>query len=346
MVRVALVGCGRISKSHVEALAGLTDAELVACCDVVPARAEAIASKTDCAAYSDYERMLRETKCDVVSLCTPSGLHPSQAALAAKYGRHVLSEKPLGVRLDDVDEAIRACDAAGVHLFVVKQNRFNRTVRLARQALEMGRFGRIYMVLSSVLWARPQEYYDAARWRGTWEYDGGCLCNQAAHYVDLVQWMGGAVESVQAYSATQGRRIEAEDSIVVNLRFRSGALGSINVTTLAYPKNLEGSLTILGEKGTVKIGGFALNHFERWEFDSGHPMDEEIQSAATNPPNVYGFGHLDYYRHVLDVLNGQGEAEVDGRDGRKTVELICAAYVSARKGGTPCPLPLVAASPF
>jgi len=340
MYRFALAGCGRISKNHIEALQEFPEASLVACCDVEEDRARAVAEAAGCPAFTRYEEMLESVPCDIVSICTPSGLHPEHVAQAAERGMHTLCEKPLGTSLAEVDRAIAACDRNKTKLFVVKQNRFNRTVDLLRRALEKGRFGRIYMVLSNVLWTRPQDYYDMAKWRGTWEFDGGCLSNQAAHYVDLVQWMGGAVESVQAYSATQGRRIEAEDSIVVNLRFRSGALGSISVTTLAYPKNLEGSLTVLGERGTVKIGGFALNSFERWEFDSPDPMDDEVHQADTAPPNVYGFGHRAYYRHVLDVLQGKEPLRVDGRDGRKTVEIIQAAYASVRNGGSPSPLPL------
>ncbi len=328
MYRIALLGCGRISKNHLEAVAQMENARIVACGDIVRSRAEEAARKVGegCQAYDNYAKMLQEVECDLVTLCTPSGLHPRHAAQAARAGRHVLSEKPLGCRLEDCDEAIQACDDAGVQLFVVKQNRFNQTVQLARRALEAGRFGRLFMVLANVFWQRPQDYYDQARWRGTWELDGGCLSNQAAHYVDLVQWFGGSVAEVSAFGATLERRIEAEDTIVVNLRFRSGALGSINVTTLTYPKNLEGSLTLLGERGTVRIGGVALNKMEHWEFADAHPMDEEVAQANTNPSSVYGFGHLPYYAHVLRVLEGKEEALSDGREGRKTVAILEAAY--------------------
>ena len=328
MYRIALLGCGRISKNHIEAVAQMENARIVACGDIIRSRAEGAAHQVGegCRAYDDPVKMLQEAECDLVTLCTPSGLHPRHAVQAARAGRHVLSEKPLGCRLEECDEAIRACDDAGVQLFVVKQNRFNQTVQLARRALEAGRFGRIHMVMANVLWQRPQDYYDQARWRGTWELDGGCLSNQAAHYVDLVQWFGGSVAEVSAFGATLERRIEAEDTMVVNLRFRSGAMGSINVTTLTYPKNLEGSLTLLGERGTVRIGGVALNKMEHWEFADTHPMDEEVARANTNPTSVYGFGHLPYYRHVLNVLDGKEEALSDGREGRKTVAIIEAAY--------------------
>jgi len=331
----ALAGCGRISKNHVDTLLELEKegaAKLVACCDPIPTRARAIAERTGCRPFQSLESMLDEVQSDVLSICTPSGLHPAHVEAAARRGVDALSEKPAGTDLAAVDRAIEACDARGVHYFVVKQNRFNRSVALLRRALEAGRFGRLYIISSNVYWTRPQDYYEQARWRGTWEFDGGCLSNQASHYVDMVQWMGGAVESVQAFSATLARRIEAEDTIAVNLKFRSGALGSINATNLTYPKNLEGSLTILGERGTVRIGGVALNRIEQWQFDAPDPMDGEVEGANTNPASVYGFGHLPYYRHVLEVLEGEAEPLLTGREGRKSVEIIAAAYESARTG--------------
>jgi len=346
MIRIALLGCGRISKNHIDSIKTLETeglATLLATCDMLPDRAESAAASfgPDCVPYTDYAEMLAKEDIDLVSICSPSGLHPEHVIQAAKAGKHALSEKPAGIKVADVDRAIHACDKAGIKYFVVKQNRFNRTVQMLRKALDAGRFGRIYMVTSNVFWTRPQDYYDQAKWRGAWEFDGGCLCNQAAHYVDLVQWMGGAVESVQAFSATLARRIEAEDTIVVNLRFRSGALGSINVTVLTYPKNLEGSITVLGEKGTVRIGGVALNKIEQWQFEDSHPMDEEVANISYETGSVYGFGHLDFYRHCLDVLDNGAEKLVSGREGRKTVEIIEAAYQSVLSGGQvkPCSMP-------
>jgi UDP-N-acetyl-2-amino-2-deoxyglucuronate dehydrogenase len=329
MYKFALLGCGRISKNHIEALTKLKKegkAELVACCDLVREKADTVASQTGCVPYYDYASMLNDGKFDIVSICTPSGLHPDHVTMAAHAGKHVLSEKPAGTSLKSVDAAIEACDKAHVYYLVVKQNRFNKTIQLLRKALEANRFGQIYMITSNVFWTRPQDYYDQAKWRGTWDFDGGCLSNQAAHYVDMVQWMGGSVEKVSAFSSTLARRIEAEDTIVVNIKFRSGALGSINVTTLTYPKNLEGSITILGEKGTVRIGGVAMNKIETWQFSDNDPMDEAINAVNTNPKSVYGSGHLDYYNHVMDVLDGKAYPIVTGREARKTVEIIEAAY--------------------
>ena len=338
MIRIGLLGCGRISKNHIESIKTLETeglATLVAACDILPDRAESAAASfgPSCVPYTDYSEMLKRNDIDLVSICTPSGLHPEHVIQAAHAGKHALSEKPAGTKTADVDKAIQACDEAGVKYFVVKQNRFNRTIQLLKQALDAGRFGRIYMITSNVFWTRPQDYYDMAPWRGTWALDGGCLSNQASHYVNLVQWFGGAVESVQAFSGTLARRIEAEDTILVNLRFRSGALGSINVTVLTYPKNLEGSITVLGEKGTVRIGGVALNKLEQWQFEDTHPMDEDAQNISYETGSVYGFGHLDFYLHCLDVLDNGAEEMVSGREGRKTVEIIEAAYQSALSGG-------------
>lgn len=341
-VRIALVGCGRIAGSHFEAIAKIDGLSLVAVCDTVAERASAAADAQGVPGFTSYERMLREVESDAVAICTPSGLHPQQGVLAARAGRHVVSEKPMAISLSGADELVRACDDAGVHLFVVKQNRLNPPIQLLKRAMEKDRFGRIYLANTTVRWTRPQEYYDQAPWRGTWEFDGGAFMNQASHYVDLIQWLIGPVESVMAKTATLARRIEAEDTGIAVLRFRSGALGTIEVTMLTYPKNLEGSITILGEKGSVKIGGTAVNKVETWQFADYDDDDKLIEATATNPPNVYGFGHLPYYRNVLKVLRGEAVPDTDGRAGRKSLELILGIYESA-KTGRDVPLPLRAA---
>ena len=331
MHKIALVGCGRISQNHIEAINTLKEnglAELVACCDIIPDRAIAAAMKSGgyCRTYSDYAQMLKETDADLVSICTPSGLHPYQAIEAAEAGKNILSEKPQGCSLEACDKAIAAADKAGVKYMVVKQNRFNPSIQLLRRAFEKGRFGKVYMILANVLWTRPQDYYDMAKWRGTYELDGGCLSNQASHYVDLVQWFGGDLADVKAEFSTQKIKMEAEDTISVALKFKSGTIGNINATVLTYPKNLEGSLTIIGEKGTARIGGFALNKIEHWQFADEDSMDEEVKDASEAPKSVYGHGHLPYYRHVLDVLDGKVEPMCTGREARKTVAVIMRAY--------------------
>ena len=337
--RVALAGCGRISRNHLEALQRIPGLRLAAVCDTVAERAEAAGAQYGVPWYTSYAAMLESAECDAVAICTPSGLHPEHGIAAARAGKHVISEKPMATRLAEADALVRACDEAGVHLFVVKQNRLNPPIQLLRRAIEKGRFGRIYMANTTVRWARPQEYYDQAPWRGTWELDGGAFMNQASHYVDLIQWLVGPVESVMAKTATLARRIEAEDTGVAILKFRSGAIGTIEVTMLTYPRNLEGSITILGEKGSVKIGGTAVNKVEHWTFADYDDDDKAVEAATTNPPNVYGFGHEGYYRNVLEVLRGRATPDTDGRAGRKSLELILGIYESARTGRE-VPLPL------
>jgi UDP-N-acetyl-2-amino-2-deoxyglucuronate dehydrogenase len=337
--KIALVGCGRISKNHFDALRKIEGLTIAAVCDIVPERAEAAGVQEGVAAFTSYEEMLQRAECDIVTVCTPSGLHAAQGALAARAGKHVITEKPMAITLGQADELVKACDDAGVFLFVVKQNRLNPPLQLLRRAVDKGRFGRIFMANTTVRWQRPQDYYDAAPWRGTWEFDGGAIMNQASHYVDLIQWLVGPVESVMAKTATQARRIEAEDSGVALLKFRSGALGVIEVNVLTYPRNLEGSITILGEKGSVKIGGTAVNRVEHWLFADYDDDDKLIDSANTNPPNVYGFGHEGYYRNVLAVLRGEAQPQTDGRAGRKSLELILGIYESA-KIGREVPIPL------
>ena len=339
VVRVALVGCGRISASHVSAIEKLDGLELVAVADIEIDRANEVAQRQGIPAFRTLEELLAAVDCDVVSVCTPSGLHPAHGITAARAGKHVVTEKPMAISLADADALVQACDAAGVQLFVVKQNRLNPPIQLLRRAVDKGRFGRIYLANTTVRWTRPQEYYDAAPWRGTWEFDGGAIMNQASHYVDLMQWLVGPVESVVAKTATLARRIETEDTGMAVLRFRSGALGVIEVTVLTYPRNFEGSITILGEKGTVKIGGTAVNRVEQWQFADYDDDDKLIDAANTSPPTVYGFGHEGYYRNVLAVLRGEAKPGTDGREGRKSLELILGIYESA-KTGREVPLPL------
>src|SRR5215218_714637 len=338
-VRVALVGCGRISRNHFDAIQRIDELQLVAVADSDLARAQGIATEQGVPAFGSLDEMLSTVPSDLVAICTPSGLHPQHGIAAARAGRQVLTEKPMAISLAAADELVQACDTAGVQLFVVKQNRLNPAIQLLRRAVDKGRFGRIYSANTTVRWTRPQEYYDAEPWRGTWEFDGGAIMNQASHYVDLMQWLVGPVESILAKTATQARRIEAEDSGIGILKFRSGALGVIEVNVLTYPKNLEGSITILGEKGSVKIGGTAVNKVETWLFADYDDDDKLIEAASTNPPNVYGFGHEGYYRNVLKVLRGEARADTDGRAGRKSLELILGIYESA-KTGCEVPIPL------
>jgi UDP-N-acetyl-2-amino-2-deoxyglucuronate dehydrogenase len=332
VIKIGLIGCGRISKNHFEAIAQQPDAQCIACCDIIEERARTAAQKCNIPTWTtDYEEMLQNTDIDLISICTPSGLHPEHGILAAKACKHVLTEKPMACRLAEADELIKACDEAGVKLFVVLQNRLNPAIQLVRRAFEEGRFGKIYMITSNVFWTRPQDYYDMAPWRGTWKLDGGAFMNQASHYVDMVQWFGGPIAAVKSITATLARNIEAEDTGSAIIRFQNGAIGSINVTMLTYPKNLEGSITILGENGTVRIGGLAMNKIEQWEFADVRYNDKEIGKADTNPTSVYGFGHSGYYKSIVDSLKCGFELITDGRAGRKSLELLEWIYKSSTR---------------
>jgi UDP-N-acetyl-2-amino-2-deoxyglucuronate dehydrogenase len=333
-IRIAVVGCGRISKNHFGSIEQFrNDLELAAVCDVDQQALSQHSQRYKAPGYTDMAEMLAREKLDLVSLCTPSGLHPQQAILAAQHGVNVLTEKPMGTRLADGVAMVKACDKAGVRLFVVKQNRRNATLQLLKKAVDQGRFGQIYNVALNVFWTRPQDYYDQGHgWRGTWEMDGGAFMNQASHYIDLLNWIVGPVESVMAYTGTQARDIEAEDSGVAAIKWRSGAMGTLNVSMLTYPENLEGSITILGEKGTVRIGGVAVNEIQEWHFSDKRVEDADIKAASYRTTSIYGFGHPLYYQNVLDVLRGQAEPETDGRSGLKSLELLVAMYRSAKNG--------------
>ena len=215
---------------------------------------------------------------------------------------------------------------------MVKQNRRNSTLQLLKRAVEEKRFGKINMVHLNVFWTRPQEYYDQAKWRGTWEFDGGAFMNQASHYIDLLNWLIGPIESVFSYTSTLERNIEVEDTGVACIKWRSGAMGTINVTMLTYPKNYEGSITILGEKGTVEVGGVAVNEIKHWEFDSEDEDDKKVRESNYETSSVYGVGHPLYYENVIKVLRGEAKPETDGRSGLRSLETLIAMYLSARDG--------------
>lgn len=332
-IRFALVGCGRISPNHLGAIEKHSqDAELVAVCDSNPDALASAVQKTGVKGYLDLAEMLRESNADVVTVCTPSGLHPEHTIMAAEAGKHVICEKPMAVRFEDGKRMVQACEHAGVSLFVVKQNRRNATLELLKKAIDEGRFGRIYMVSVNVFWTRPQSYYDQAPWRGTRELDGGAFMNQASHYVDLLTWLIGPIDSIQAFTGTLARKIEMEDTGVAAIRWRNGAMGTMNVTMLTYPKNFEGSITILGENGTVRVGGVAVNEIQHWEFKDPHPDDERIRSASYETTSVYGHGHPLYYENVIRTLQGKTKAQTDGHEGLKSLQTLIGIYLSARDG--------------
>ncbi|MBF0522028.1 MAG: Gfo/Idh/MocA family oxidoreductase [Candidatus Omnitrophica bacterium] len=335
MLNFALVGCGRIAKRHAELLGfnQIKDACLKAVCDIDVKRAQSFGERFKVPFYTDMFEMMDKEKIDVVSVLTPSGLHARHVIGLTKYKKHIVVEKPMSLTLDDADAMIRACDEAGIKLFVVKQNRYNYPVQKLRQALDEGRLGKIVLGTVRVRWCRDQKYYDQDSWRGKWNMDGGVFANQASHHIDLLEWLVGEAESVFAKSTTALVNIEVEDTGVVVVKFKNGALGVIEATTAARPKDLEGSISILGEKGAVEIGGFAVNEMKVWNFSDPREEDKIIlEKYRENPPNVYGFGHMAYLQHVTDAVINNQPALVDGLEGRKSLELINAIYESIETG--------------
>jgi predicted dehydrogenase len=336
MLKIALLGCGRISKRHAELLGGghIRNARLGAVCDTNPERAKATGEKFKVPSYLNFDEMMdREKDLDIVSILTPSGLHAEHVFKLAEYKKHIIIEKPMALTLDDADAMIRACDENGIKLFVVKQNRFNVPVQKLREAIEEKRFGKLVLGTIRVRWCRDQKYYDQDAWRGTWAFDGGVFTNQASHHIDLLEWMMGDVESVFSKSITALVDIETEDTGVAVLKFKNGALGVVEATTATRPKDLEGSISILGEKGTVEIGGFAVNQMKVWNFlDRQEDDDLVMEKYSVNPPNVYGFGHQAYYEHVVDCILNDKKTLIDGLEGRKSLELISAMYESMETG--------------
>ena len=329
VLKFGLVGCGRIAKRHSDLLgrAQIEGAALGAVCDTRYERAKAMGDAFGVPAFDNLHDMMQKCALDAVSVLTPSGMHAENVLALAPYGKDIVVEKPMALKLEDADTMIRACEKHGSRLFVVKQNRFNVPVVKLRDALDAGRFGKLFLGTVRVRWCRKPSYYQADSWRGTWELDGGVLTNQASHHIDLLEWMMGDIESVFAKSITALAPVETEDTAIATLKFKSGALGLIEATTAARPKDLEGSISVLGEHGTVEIGGFAVNELKVWNFVELVPEDSEMLSKySVNPPNVYGFGHQAYYEHVVECITGKGRILVDGEEGRRSLELITAIY--------------------
>ncbi len=330
-VRFALVGCGSIARKHAHALHNyLEDAELAAFVDRDVSRAREFTATYGAPAFATIPEMMRAVgdRIDVVNVLTPSGTHCSNVLELVEYGKPLVVEKPLALRLDDADRMIQACDMHGVKLFVVHQNRYNLPIVKAREALDQGRFGRLVLGTIRLRWTRDQAYYDSEDWRGTWAYDGGVFMNQAAHHLDMLTWFMGNVESVRSMSATRLVDIECEDTGVGIVRFSSGALGVLEATTAARPKDLEGSISILGEKGSVVIGGFFMNELVTWKFADHQPVDDVIFEEFGKNPGAMGFNHGEYLRDVIASISTRKAALVDGFEGRKSLELITALYES------------------
>jgi predicted dehydrogenase len=330
-LRFAIVGCGTIARKHAHALTNyLDEAEVGAFVDLNIDRARDFSAKYGAPAFSSVKDMMSQVGESIDAFCvlTPSGTHCDNVLDLVKYGRPLVVEKPLALRLDDADRMIEACDAYGVKLFVVHQNRYNLPIVKAREALEQGRFGRLVLGTVRLRWMRDQAYYDSESWRGTWAYDGGVFMNQAAHHIDMLTWFMGNVDSVRSLAATRLVKIECEDTGVAVMRFSSGALGVLEATTAARPKDLEGSISILGEKGSVVIGGFFMNELQTWNFEDKQPIDDVIfETYGKNPPEL-GYNHGEYLRGVIAAIQTKKAALVDGLEGRRSLELITALYES------------------
>jgi len=327
----ALVGCGTIARKHAHALHHyLEGAEIGAFVDLDIARARELSDKYGAPAFSSVPEMMRAVgdRIDVFSVLTPSGAHCPNVLELVEYGRPIVVEKPMALRLEDADRMIDACDAHGVKLFVVHQNRYNLPIIKAREALAQGRFGRLVLGTVRLRWTRDQAYYDSEHWRGTWEHDGGVFMNQAAHHIDMLTWFMGHVESVRSMAATRLVKIECEDTGVAVIRFNSGALGVLEATTATRPNDLEGSISILGEKGSVVIGGFFMNELVTWNFEDKRPIDDEIFQQYGKNPSAAAYNHGEYLRDVVAALQTKKAALVDGLEGRKSLELITALYES------------------
>ncbi len=324
-----LVGCGRISKNHLESIKALPGAKLAAVCDTDHEALDRCTDRFGCLGYQSFQDMLANSDINIVNICTPSGLHAQMAIDAIEAGKHVLVEKPMAMSLAEADAMIKAAECAGVKLGVVHQNRYNKAIIKLRHALETGKFGRLTHGSAVVRWCRDENYYRQAPWRGTWAQDGGCLMNQSIHNIDLLQWMMGPVKSVFAYTATNVHAIEAEDVAVAILKFENDAMATIEASTTVYPKNLEETLNIFGTAGTVGVGGISVNKLEAWRF-VGEDEAAVLAEQLKEPPNVYGFGHADIIEDFIDAVNSNREPAVSGREGRRALEIILAIYHSVK----------------
>ena len=346
-INIALIGCGRISQKHILAIINENKrCELVAICDNNEERVENIYNFykknleeknivfKDLYKFNDFEELINAKRnnqivIDLIVLATPSGLHPKQTIIAAKSGINVCTEKPMAINVEDANEMIQTCKESKVKLYVVKQNRLNPTLQILRKKVKENKFGNIGIVDINVFWQRPQSYYDQDKWRGTKEFDGGALLNQASHYVDLLEWIIGPLEGVYANVSTRSRNIEVEDSAVLQLKWKNGALGSMSVTMITYPKNIEGSITIIGDKGSAKVGGIAVNEFEYSFFEDD--CVEDLKEFSYKTDSVYGFGHSFYYQNMLDNLIDNKSAICDGESGLSSIVIINAAYKSSKE---------------
>lgn len=335
-IRFALVGVGAVAKRYGDMLSQgvIEGAELAAVCDKDSTRAEASAAAWRCKPYTSLDEMLRAERVDAACVLTDSGSHAALALQLLPNVRDVAVEKPMALRLEDADAMIACAAKHGARLHVVKQCRYNAAVIRLKQALNAGRFGRLVMGSVRVLRCRDAKYYAASPWRGTWAHDGGVLVNQASHHIDLLAWCLGEAESVIAHTATRLAKIEAEDTAIASVRFKNGALATIEATTCARPNDMDGSLTVLGENGSVVLGGHAADTVERWRF-MGDAADAEERAKAEfgrNPKSPVSYAHEQYLKAVVRCAQTGEHPPVDGHEGRKSMDLIHAIYASAELG--------------
>lgn len=334
----AVIGCGRISPNHFAA-AQANNLNIVAICDVVEERMEEKAKKFNLSSevkrYTDYKKMIEENQIDLIGICTESGKHAEIALDCIDKGINLIIEKPIALSLKDADEIIRRSKEKGVVVSACHQNRFNKSIQKIRSAVEEGRFGRMLHGTAHVRWNRGEDYYKQAPWRGTWEQDGGALMNQCIHNIDLLRWMmGDEITEVVAYTDNLKHDfIDAEDLGIALVRFKNGSYGIIEGTTNIYPANLEETLYLFGDTGTIKAGGKSVNIIEEWMFADKKDDPEKVKSHyMENPPNVYGFGHTPLYTDVINAIKEKREPYVTAKAGRNALELVLAIYESAAKG--------------
>jgi UDP-N-acetyl-2-amino-2-deoxyglucuronate dehydrogenase len=333
-LRAAILGCGRVSRTaHYSALGENEDFEFIAVCDSDVERANKWAARNSVKAYSDFNEMLAAENLDFVSINTPNGTHPTFGIDAAMQGVNVMCEKPLGMNLDEVDELIATCKNQKVHLFTVLQNRFNATNQLLKRAIEKNRFGKIHKCTVTVRWARGLEYYTEDHgWRGSKKMAGGVFTNQSVHYIDTMQWLiNSNPVSIYAAMDTAVHPVEVETHGSGIIRFSCGAIGTLDLTVLTHPDDREGSIVLMGENGTVKIGGKSMNKILEWDFQDDDPEDDHLaKNSDYEPPTVYGFGHQEIYRRIGKLIRHGEKINVpDGLEGRKSLEILSALYQSA-----------------
>ena len=332
VINFGLIGCGRVAPRHAQSYGELAGARLVAVADVVESRAARFAKDYQAEPYADYRRLLDRRDVDVVSICTPSGMHAQMAVEAMQAGKHVIVEKPMALNLGDADRMIATAQSAGVKLCVVLQNRYNPPMQDLRRVVDEGKLGRLLLGNATVRWYRPQEYYEDG-WHGTLAMDGGALMNQSIHHIDALQWLMGDVQSVFAYTATLAHKMEAEDVGVVAIRFKGGALGTVEGSTFTFPENLEGSVAIFGERGSVKIGGTALNRKVMWKIEGEIEHERELLTRdQVDPSSVYGLSHTAVIADMLAALREDRAPRTNGAAARKSVAIVLAIYESSRSG--------------